>query len=111
MNILLRNFQSSNNTAEEPSLKVGSLTATVAGALSLITVFFPDLMSEKTITVILVVAAFVLPLITAIFTRGKVWSPASVQALVDAAVADATEKLKERLEIQRKISEKKTNTD
>ena len=111
MNLLLRNFHFSNNTAEEPSLKVGGFTASVAGILSLVVFFAPDLMSEKTIIVVLVASAFILPLITALFTRGKVWSPASVQELIDQAAAEATKELKERLEAQRKISENNPTKD
>ncbi len=76
---------------KEPALKVGATTSTVAGILSLVALVIPGFISDKQSTIILIISAFALPLITAIFTRGKVWSPASVQELIDHAVADALE--------------------
>lgn len=78
-----------NNKHEEPTLKTGTSTAGVAGVLSLVFFFFPELLSERQTTLILVLAAFVLPLVTALFTRGKVWSPASVQELINEATKEA----------------------
>lgn len=100
-----------NNTSEEPAAKVGTFTALGTGIVALLTYFAPNLLNEKTTTLVLVIVAFVLPIVTAFFIRNKVWSPASVQELIDRAVYDATEELKERLETQRKISEKKFDTE
>lgn len=71
---------------KEPALKVGTATGTVAGILSILLVVAPDALSEKQINVILVIGSFLIPLITAFFTRKKVWSPASVIEAVDAAI-------------------------
>lgn len=83
-----------NNTSRNPALAVGASTTTVAGLLSLLLVVFPHALTEQQITAIAVVGAFVLPLITAALTRGKVWSPASVQATVDEAIVNATTNFK-----------------
>lgn len=78
------------NPATEPALTVGGGTATVAGVLSLALYFFPDI-PNSVIQTLLVISAFGLPIITALFTRGKAWSPASVQEVVDEAVRRALE--------------------
>jgi hypothetical protein len=78
-----------NNTATQPALVVGSATATVAGLLAVISLFFP--ISPDVTNGILVSAAFLLPFITALITHPKVWSPASVQEVVDLAVKQALE--------------------
>jgi hypothetical protein len=76
--------------AKEPALVIGTSTSLVAGVLSLVAVLFPHLLSDHTTSIILVVATFLLPILTAIFTRGKVWSPASVLELVEKAIEEAT---------------------
>lgn len=77
--------------SKEPALVVGSSTATVAGLLSLIVYLAPDLLTQKQIVGIAVAVAFVLPIVTAVLTRRKVWSPDSVQKLVEEAVESAIE--------------------
>jgi hypothetical protein len=77
--------------SKEPALVVGSSTATVAGLISLIVFFAPDLLTQQQIVGISVAAAFVLPIITAVLTRRKVWSPDSVQKLVEEAIDSAIE--------------------
>jgi hypothetical protein len=77
--------------SKEPALKVGTATGTVAGLVSLLLAFNPNLITEKQTLLILVVAAFLLPIITAISTRKFVWSPASVIAVLDEAVKQALE--------------------
>jgi hypothetical protein len=72
----------------EPAITVGTMTGTVAGLLTLIAFLFPHLMSPHTTQVLFVVATFALPIITAIFTRGRVWSPASVKEIIDEALKD-----------------------
>lgn len=80
-----------DKTEKEPALKVGTVTGTVAGVLSLVLYFMPNAISDKNATLILVLSAFILPIVTAIFTRGKVWSIASVEEVVDEAVENAKE--------------------
>lgn len=88
---LLRALDKSG-TETEPALKVGVTTGTVAGLLFLLTYFLPEI-PKDTLEVILVITAFVLPIINAIFTRGKVWSPATVQTVVDEAIEEALKAL------------------
>lgn len=82
-----------NNSSTQPALAIGATTSTVAGVLSLVLYFFPEIPSS-TIQAILVISAFLLPIISAIATRGFVWSPASVQVVVDEAVKRALEATK-----------------
>jgi hypothetical protein len=77
------------NPSTEPAVGVGVSTASVAGILSLIALFFPNLLTDKQSSMVLVVAAFALPLVTAFLTRGKVWSPSSVEQAIENAVEDA----------------------
>jgi hypothetical protein len=86
-NQLVYEFENSTNTSTQPALVVGSATGAIAGALSLVALFIN--IPEGVTQAILVIAAFLLPLITALFTKNKVWSPASVQQLVEEAVRRA----------------------
>lgn len=74
---------------KEPALAVGTTTGTLAGIVSLIVVLFPDMLTDKQVTTILVVATFVGPIISAIITRSRVFSPATVKELLDQGIADA----------------------
>jgi hypothetical protein len=76
--------------SKEPALSVGATGGTVAGTLALLLYLFPEI-PEGTLRLVFVISAFALPVVTAILTRGRVWSPASVVKLVDEAVAKATE--------------------
>lgn len=74
---------------KEPALRMGANTGAVAGILSLIALLYPGLLDNHTTATILVIAAFVLPFITALLTRGKTWSIASVTELLNEAVEQA----------------------
>ena len=78
-----------NNVATQPALVTGSAVATVAGVLAVVSIFIP--IPDGVTQAILVVAAFLLPIITSLFTKGKVWSPASVQEVVNESVKQALE--------------------
>jgi hypothetical protein len=84
-----------NKQTSEPAVTVGTTTGTVAGLLAVVLYFFPDI-PNGVIQALLVLVAFALPIISALFTRGKVWSPASVQAVVDEAVNRALEAAKKK---------------
>lgn len=84
----------SDESSTEPARNVGITVTSVAGILSLITVLFPNLLSDRVQVLIYVIASFALPLITAFLIRGKVWSPASVVEVVDEAVDGALEAAK-----------------
>jgi hypothetical protein len=94
---------------KEPALKVGGYTSSVAGILSVILALFPNVLTERQALVVLVIASIVLPLVTAAFTRGQVWSPASVKELLDEALEEAKkliEKKDEAAKIQRRLAVK-----
>lgn len=79
--------------ATEPAVSTGSITGTVAGVVAIALYFFPNI-PPNVIQGILVVSAFLLPIITALFTRGQVWSPDSVKKIVDEAVKNALQNVK-----------------
>lgn len=80
--------QLDNPATSEPALKVGTLTASVAALGTLLLYFFPKL-PESVLMAIIVLLAAILPVITAMITRGKVWSPASVKDVVEESVSRA----------------------
>ncbi|MFY3742102.1 MAG: hypothetical protein HMLIMOIP_002566 [Candidatus Nitrosomirales archaeon] len=82
-------------SAREPSVKAGISISTVIGLIAIVQYFFPDI-PESTLRYIIVVAAFLLPIISAFLIRRKVWSPASVQEAVDEAVKRATEEIRKQ---------------
>ncbi len=80
---------SEDKTSKEPALATGITTGSVAGILSIIGYLFPDVMSERTFVIVLIVGVFLSPIISAIIIRGKVWSPASVAELFKEATKAA----------------------
>lgn len=89
-------FLSDEKKAAEPALRVGTLTGSVAGILSILVVLFPNLLTNRQTLIILVISAFTLPIITAVLTRGKVWSPASVEDVIEEAVKGAEDVIKNK---------------
>ena len=82
-----------NNTSKEPALATGATTGTVSGLAFLVLYFFPDLLNSRQTDLVLVIAGFAIPLLTAIFTRGFVWSPKSVQDILDKSIEDANARI------------------
>lgn len=78
----------------EPALKVGTAATSVAGILGLIAYFSPNLLTPRQTDLILVISAFVLPIVTAFFIRKRVWSPASVVEVVEEAIGKGLEEYK-----------------
>lgn len=76
-------------TKTEPAALVGAITALVTAGLTVAVAFGLDLTKEQ-IAALGVLAAAVVPLVQAIVTRAAVVSPATADARVEAAVADAT---------------------
>lgn len=76
-------------TKTEPAALVGAITALVTAGLTVAVAFGLDLTKEQ-ITALGVLAAAIVPLVQAIVTRATVVSPATADARVEAAVADAT---------------------
>lgn len=70
-----------NPDSSEPALAVGVITAIVGALLALVTSFGLDLSAEQT-TAILGVTTVLAPLLSAWFTRARVYSPARVAQLM-----------------------------
>jgi hypothetical protein len=88
---LLNDLNTDNNKATEPAFAIGLSTTTLASMIYVIVqLFFPHFPDEK-LNDIALVAALVLPIIAGLVTRNKVWSPASVEAVVEEATAKAFE--------------------
>jgi hypothetical protein len=75
--------------ATEPAVLTGSIITAVVGIGGLIQLFAPNILSDDTWELIYYLAAFFLPIFTAIRIRGKVWSPASVQEVLNKALEEA----------------------
>ncbi len=67
--------------SSEPALAVGAVTAAMSAVLALLASFGFGLTAQQT-TAVTGVAAVVAPLISAWFTRGRVYSPATVAKLL-----------------------------
>lgn len=65
----------------EPALKVSAIVSFVGAVLALVVAFGFKLTPDQTAT-IMAVTAVVAPLVSGWFTRSRVWSPASVAALL-----------------------------
>lgn len=68
--------------SSEPALAVGAVTAAVTAVLALLASFGLGLTAEQAAAVT-GVAAVVAPFVSAWFTRGRVYSPATVAKLMD----------------------------
>ncbi len=68
-------------TSAEPALSVGAITAAVGAVLGLVVAFGLKLTPEQT-AAILGVTTVLAPLVSAWFTRGRVYSPQSVARLM-----------------------------
>ena len=71
-----------NPASTEPALTVGAVTAVVGAALSLAVSFGLDLSPERAAAV-MAVTTVLAPLVSAWFTRSRVYSPATVAKLTD----------------------------
>ncbi len=71
-----------NNKSKEPAVALGVSTGTVAAVSYLILRYIPGIDSE-TLNAVFVIIAAVLPLVTSFLIRKEVWSPNSVQKLLD----------------------------
>lgn len=73
-----------NSDSKEPALRTAAnVVIPVAATLGVIQLLWPNLVSEDVKNVILTVIVILMPFITAFFTRGHVWSPASVKDLIN----------------------------
>jgi hypothetical protein len=76
--------------AAEPVLTTYIAGLSVAGVVSIIIYFFPNMPKDIALNIAWVIMA-VYPVVVALITRTKVWSPASVEKLVKKTQYDATE--------------------
>jgi len=77
---------------KEPAIKTGIAVAALAGAfVSVLNVFFPKLMTEEAKTALFQVLLILIPFVTAFLIRRKVWSPASVDEIIEEAVTTEKE--------------------
>lgn len=83
----------------EPALNTGIKATATMGALWLVGHFFPQL-NRDIVDNILILIFFCVPIVTGLLTRGKVWSPASVKAVVQEGITQAQQE-KEELARQR----------
>lgn len=78
---------------EEPALNTGfNVTLGMGGIGSLLLIahgLFPKIFTQDVIGTISFFTALIVPLVTAYFARKKVWSPATVLRLLNAAATEA----------------------
>lgn len=85
---LLEQVKLTEDPSKEPALTVGTISMLGTGVVALVVYLFPNI-PDNAVTVVLGILAVLAPLITALLTRGKVWSLHSVIEVVDEAVAQA----------------------
>jgi hypothetical protein len=72
-----------NSEQKEPALRTAAGVVIPTGAIiALVGLFFPAWIQSTWFTVALAALSTLMPVITALFTRGHVWSPASVKELL-----------------------------
>ncbi len=81
-----------NSQSQEPAAKVGASVAAVLAIIAIVAEQFPGFLSSQTYAWIFFIAALLSPLVTAFLTRGFVWSPASVQKILNEAIKEASRK-------------------
>ena len=83
---LYNEFKESDASSHDPALAVGTAGTGLVAALYVIIHFaFPKL-PDEVLTAILTALSILLPIIISWIIRSKVWSPASVSALVAEAI-------------------------
>lgn len=82
----------SNSESKEPALKVGAVVSGVfAGVLGIMSLVAPNWTDNKTASFIAMAVTVLLPVFTAIITRGFVWSPATVMELAREVIKSVEE--------------------
>ncbi len=74
---------------KEPAVTTGTIITGVVGIGGLVQLFAPNLLSDDAWGIVYYLAAFFLPILTAVRIRGQVWSPASVQEVLNRALEEA----------------------
>ncbi len=81
-----------NSQSQEPAAKVGASVTAFLAIIAIVAEQFPNFLSSQTYSWIFFMAALLGPLVTAFLTRGFVWSPASVQKILNEAIKEASRK-------------------
>jgi hypothetical protein len=72
-----------NNKSKEPAVATGTIVGTLTAVVFLVLQLFPELRDNSAVFKGFVIACFLLPIITGFLIRRKVWSPKSVQEIVE----------------------------
>jgi len=78
----IKRLKSEESPATEPAVNVGIAVTSVASIVGIISYFLPG-MSNDVVQIIAVIVVLLLPVITGLITRGRVWSPASVKTALE----------------------------
>ncbi len=78
-----------NSNRTEPAVNTGVLMGAFPLLVGGIRILWPNLVSDSNWELIFYVTALLLPVVTAFFIRGKVWSPASVKEVLEQAIEAA----------------------
>lgn len=83
-----------NSSRTEPVLSTAMFTSVAPAIGVIVYTLFPNLVSANGWNIIFYLIALLIPIVTALLTRGKVWSPASVKEVLENAIeaAEATKK-------------------
>lgn len=85
-----------NASEREPAINTGLIaSSSVALIGGVVRIFAPNLLSQDMWELIFYIVALIIPIVTAVRIRGKVWSPASVKEVLDISIAEA-EKIRHR---------------
>ncbi len=68
--------------SQEPALKAGAIVSVVTTGVAMLVAFGADGEQAKAVVAFLMALVFAAPLITAAWTRRKVWAPATVARLI-----------------------------
>lgn len=90
---LVKELGKSNST--NPAIDVGLTTTAVTGAIYTILIYVFPQIPDEVVSASFTILAILLPIITSVIIRHKVWSPFSVQQVVDESVKNALETAKQ----------------
>lgn len=78
-----------NSSKTEPAVNTSFIVSAVPVAVTAVSLLFPNLLSADNWSLVIYVIALFAPIVTALMIRGKVWSPASVKTVLEAAIEEA----------------------
>lgn len=85
-----------NSYSAEPALKVGTWTTLLTAIFFIVNSIFPNLLTTEVQTAIIAIATILIPIIMSIIIRNKVWSPNSVQEILNSSIEKAAQEAKEK---------------